>query len=118
MPAPAPAPYSPVPVPVPPPPAPAPSRPPASNFGSSFELRWAGQANTCMDVAGGRDKNYNKIQVWACEYPQNEQFYFERLQEYTGRGRIRWAKDTSKCLDVKYGKEDVVIYNCHPRDSP
>jgi len=77
-----------------------------------------------MDVAGGRDENFNKIQVWACEYPENQRFYFDPVQSYSynGRGQIRWAKDTSKCLDVKDGNTnnfvDVVLYSCHSNDNP
>merc|ERR1711988_571395 len=110
----------PVPVPPPPPPTPAPWRPSAS----SFELRWKGQANTCMDVAGGSDEDFTKIWVWECGYPENQRFYFDRIDgnSYGGRGQIRWAKDPSKCLDVKDGNTnnfaDVVLYSCHSSDNP
>jgi len=72
-----------------------------------------------MDVPGGSKKNFNQMQVFACDHPQNQQFYFDQAP---GRGpnygQIRWAKHSDKCLDVKHGKTgnfaEVVIYSCHP----
>jgi len=74
-----------------------------------------------MDVAGGRSDNFNKIQVWACEYPQNQRFYFEQ-KTFGGSGQIKWARNSNKCLDVKDGSTanfaDVILYDCHDSDHP
>merc|ERR1712125_207967 len=93
-----------------------------ASYGREVEFQWTGQPNTCMDVAGGRGDNFNKIQVWACAHAENQRFFFDPMSEYSGTGQIRWARNPNKCLDVKDGSTanfaDVILYDCHDSSHP
>merc|ERR1719336_1678648 len=79
------------------------------------EIRWHGQQDTCMDVAGGRSDNGNKMQVWRCTGSVNQQFSYNPDEWMP---QIKWMGHPGKCLDVHYGNTgnfaDVVLYDCHP----
>merc|ERR1712187_947976 len=61
------------------------------------EIRWHGQQDTCMDVAGGRSDNGNKIQVWECTGSVNQQFMYNPDEPMP---QIKWMVAQNKCLDV------------------
>jgi len=84
------------------------------------EIRWHGQQDTCMDVAGGRSDNGNKIQAWECTGSVSQLFSYDPDEPMP---QIKWMGGAqNKCLDVHFGNTDnfadVVLYDCHPMDHP
>merc|ERR1712232_641677 len=83
------------------------------------DIRWYRFQDTCMDVAGGRSDNGNKIQVWECTGSVNQLFSYDPDEPMP---QIKWMGAQNKCLHVHYGETsnfaDVVLYDCHPLNHP
>lgn len=80
----------PYPTPTPPPPPP----PPASNPWNL--VAWPGSSQVCLDVAGGDVRNGARLQTWACNGMNQQQWEFENWQ-------IK-LKDNNFCVDIPGGE--------------
>jgi len=72
--------------------SPAPS---PSGGGQEFNIKPLANEGMCLDLPGGDPKDGNKLWIWQCNGENSQKWRFD-----PGTWQIRFAGDTSKCIDV------------------
>jgi len=69
--------------------------------GSVGQIVWDANPDFCMNVQLATSPPL--VQIWECQDHPNMHFILEE----NGNGKIRWAQDQTKCLDVSHGTHSL-----------